>query len=814
MSHPQAFHTSCRNGLAAHPGFQFNAASPSLDRSLLSRLASQHAGYHVPRDMPLEPTAGDLARFPVALKVSPVDGAGVVVSRTTYVGREFRGRDGKPDEGRFGNYFSHIVVGAGAEPFDGLLGIELWDAPHWTDSESPEPDLIELERLEPGPLDVDHVASILSAAPRGVMAAVLDAALAALDGGPRVVLVEADCSRASAWIGWISYALPAAQAQGLTFTTFDGRPRYADDVHVCVTTPACDTAFAQHEIGHSVRLLDVGDAVPGDRPSLYARVALVLAEQGTDALATAIRTVPPDAGAGRRGAWLAVAGGLTELVEGDELPAVVDLLRELTARGDVARAAATAKELPADTAVDRAALVEWAALHRAAREHAADEDSRSLAATALARIVPFAGELPDGLPQVAHDAPTQPAVGNLAPWLSAVEGAAGTVACAALILDGLRLGLVGVNAAVDRRLAAALSDSLAQPAVEDTMQAIARQAALHHIVAAVTETVAERAATDEQARGQLRRLGRLSVARATLERRAREQPTFERMAAWLRAEVDQAPAKRRSAAAQLAELATEARDEAEIRELWGPGGPGDEREHVELLGAYVDCEREPPLVDGERALMELMTHPLTKATVTDPLGATLDRCGDRLHEHPAYIAWWVATTTPGPRHRFAEWARSASAALRADERYVPDARWRELCQVVCLEVLRQRQAHDYAEGIATLRAQTARYIEDGLVGVLTDRFREGEDNAQLVAELFADWRRVAGADGAALVDGVLARAAQAVKRRDIERVEEHLPQWLLESWKAWLELHPPRTTVVGRAFGRREKGQKEPEAEQ
>lgn len=257
MTHPQAFHTSCRQGLSANPGFQFNAASSSLDRSLLSRLAAAHAGYHVPRDMPLEPDADDLALFPVALKVLAVDGLGTVVSRTRYVGREFRGRNGEPDEGRFGNYFSHIVLGSGADPFDGLLGIELWEADHWTERESDTQALPELGRLAPGPLVAERVAGILATAPGDVRAAVLDAAVAALDGGPRVVVVDPDNARAAAWIGWVSYALPATQAQRLTFTTFDGRPRYADDVHVCVTTPGCDIAFAQHELGSSVRLIDV-----------------------------------------------------------------------------------------------------------------------------------------------------------------------------------------------------------------------------------------------------------------------------------------------------------------------------------------------------------------------------------------------------------------------------------------------------------------------------------------------------------------------------------------------------------------------------
>ena len=570
MSHPQAFHTSSRTGLSGQPGFQFNAATPGLDRALLSKLASQHAGYHVPRDMPLEPTAEDLARFPVALKVAPVDGAGPVASRTTYVGREFRGQDGRPDEGRFGNYFSHIVLGTGeGDPFDGLLGIELWGAPHWTDRESPQPELGELGRLQPGPLDADRVADALAGAPPGVKAAVLDAALAALDGGPRLVVIDPDGARSAAWIGWISYALPTAQARRLTFTTFDGRPRYADDVHVCVTTPACDTAFAQHELGHAVNVVDIEGPPASGRPSLYARVALALVEQQPDALATAVRAVPAGSEGAQRGAWLAVAGSSTELVEGDELPAVVELVAQMAAGGELARAAATAKELPADTAVDRAMLAQWAALHRAARELPADDDSRSLAATALARIVPFAGELPEEIAAVPSGTPTQPGVGNLAPWLKAVEAAAGTAASGPLIRDGLRLGLVGVNVAVDRRLARVLSEGLAHAPVQDALRTIGRHAEFDHLVAAVTDALAERAAGDRQARDQLRNMGAHDVVRARLRRRAEEERSFERLALSLRAEVEHNPAKRASAATELAPLARSEADHAEIRELLG-----------------------------------------------------------------------------------------------------------------------------------------------------------------------------------------------------------------------------------------------------
>ncbi|HEY2768908.1 MAG TPA: hypothetical protein VGI76_11675, partial [Solirubrobacteraceae bacterium] len=190
MSHPQAYHTSCRQGLGGHSGFQFNAASPGISRELLAMLASAHVGYHAPRDSPREPTVEELQAFPVALKCHEVDGT-PVVSQTVYVGREFRGRDGEPDTGRFGNYFSHIVLADpdAVEPFDGLLAIELWKAPHWRSSESETPQLPELGALQPGRCDLEWAFEQVGESSKAWFGAVLDGVLAAIGGGPRVVLV-------------------------------------------------------------------------------------------------------------------------------------------------------------------------------------------------------------------------------------------------------------------------------------------------------------------------------------------------------------------------------------------------------------------------------------------------------------------------------------------------------------------------------------------------------------------------------------------------------------------------------------------------
>src|SRR3954454_10344668 len=98
---------------------------------------------------------GELYTGEDGLAVFELEGLGMVAARTV---------DG----------FTHFLVG----PFDGLLGIELWDSPHWREQGS---EIEEVRQLEPGPPDL----SMLDGAPGGVHAALLEAAL---EGG-RVVIV-------------------------------------------------------------------------------------------------------------------------------------------------------------------------------------------------------------------------------------------------------------------------------------------------------------------------------------------------------------------------------------------------------------------------------------------------------------------------------------------------------------------------------------------------------------------------------------------------------------------------------------------------
>src|SRR3954447_5075433 len=137
MSYEQAFHTCCRNGLTT-PGlsFQFNAASPGLDETMLSAIGRTMTGYTPPPSAPPAPTADELRDFPVSLRYARVEGVGPCVSRTVYVGREDRA-DPDGGQGRFGNYFSHVLALPGGGTFgNGVHPIELWEAPLWTADEA------------------------------------------------------------------------------------------------------------------------------------------------------------------------------------------------------------------------------------------------------------------------------------------------------------------------------------------------------------------------------------------------------------------------------------------------------------------------------------------------------------------------------------------------------------------------------------------------------------------------------------------------------------------------------------------------------
>jgi hypothetical protein len=777
MSYPQAFHTSCRTGLSGISGFQINAASARLDERQLAALASKHARYVAPIDAPFEPTPEQMRAFPVALKMSVVPGLGPVVSRTEYVGREYRGANGTPDEGRFGNYFCHMIVGEDhADPFGGLAAVELWDAPHWTTQESPIAVLPELDELTPGPLDVATVLGVVSAAPDGVAAALVDRALAAMDGDLPLLILDPDPARAVTWLAWISYALPPDLARRLTFSTFEGRPADAAALHVVATTPACDQGATS---GGRFERIDVTRPSVGS-PTLYARVAAALAAEGPERLGMAIRRATGETTA-ERGAALAVAGGHTELIQDEDLPGLLMHVRGLAEAGHIDQAAAAVAELSTSDAADRAAITGWIALYAFARTRATGEAARDLASLALVRLIRCADALPEHLEQIPTSARTAPSVAGIGAWVRATEAARGTDRSGGYVLLGVRLGLAGLNVPVDARIAAVLADDLERRPTQRALDTIAAHGGLGHLITGVAEAVADGATRDPRARERLALLSRYEDAREAIGARADELGTFDAHVTWQRMRVAAGLATPAQAARALAPRAADAGARAEIRELWGPEGPRTAGDLDDLLHAYLDTGNPVPHEDEERAFRSLMRAPLPQAR-REGIGVTLSSL-EAARSRADFWAWG-AFVYDQPLYR---WSAGAAVAFHDRDQQVPDERWNELVRYLGERLIAERRSPDFPATFERFSG-TERPRLLGEMGVaLAAETKRAKQRAEFAAAEFDFWVRRYSPD---TFGPVLAAGFEPLSARDVDAVSELLIPQLLPHWHRWTEANP------------------------
>lgn len=820
MSHPQAYHTSCREGLGGHSGFQFNAASPGIGTELLGMLASTHVGYHAPRDMPREPSREELDLFPISLKSREVNGA-PVVSQTVYVGREFQGRGGEPDTGRFGNYFSHVLladIGA-AEPFDGLLAIELWRAAHWQSEESQTRELPELGPLQPGHCDLQWALEQLPDPHVGWHGAVLDGVLGAIEGGPRVVLVEPDIERAAAWVAWVTYALPADLARRLSFTTFDGQPRHARDVHLCVTTPGCDIGFAEHELGREVLLFTPSADAPPDTDLLYARVAVTLACRNPDAVAAAV--VPPTVGdARRRGAQLALRNELVTLATEEHVPSILELLVELARDGDWELAQQAAEGLPA-SAGSESTLRGWWAVHAVARQ-AASAPARELADQALKRLIERIGDMPSGLPDVSSKGPTSPSPGLLAGWLEQVEGAPDGLTQAMLLDGGLRLGLVGCNVALDRRVAGAISDAIDTPEIKAIFSSLAAGDQHRELIDEVIARLAREAFADERALPRLRDVLADPALAATTQRFAAQAADFDERAVWERLRVEADPSTLEDALAMLVPIAEQAGRTGRVKHVFGPDGPVGVQDHVKLLRAFEHAGARPPEEDIDTALLALGQASLIDPSNGRDLVELLPRVGPRrrLREDPVFLSW-MAVCSP-PRENFAEWCGWVATAATAPAQLLSDERFQELFDfagTVTVKRLSESPSEDshrrrsgqaaarydpfldYATGAATLARAFGVNWPHTVSNALELELTKGRDKAWFGAAAFLTWKELPAGTGD-LLETALPQAIATQSPRRIQAIEEQLGEREQVEFAHWLERHPPGAGVISRLLRR------------
>jgi hypothetical protein len=857
--HEQAFHTCCRRGLTAQPGFQYNAASPGLSQELLNRLAPAHAGYQAPRDAPAEPTPAELGRFPISLRCRPVEGAGPVLSRTAYVGREFRG-DGESDTGRFGNYFSHMVMGGdAAEPFDGLLPIELWEAEHWSTRESPEPVLQTIAALSPGPLDLERALAELLPDRGAWIPEVVSATVAAIGGGPRVVLVEEAGPRAAAWVAVVCFALPRALAGRLTFSTFEGRPRYTD-LQLVLTTPGCDVAFPTYELGQRVSVLDAAAGTPApERSTLLGRAIGALAEVGAEALSATVRAV--QAGACEEvvssatvravqadgcedpvslGAAFAILAGRCDLAQ-DEAD-VVEILRLLAEWHEAGRAAgrlgaaagalAARPEQPSEPM-----LAAWWRLYAVARGggHA---ESAEIVDVALGQLLANLDRLQPTGALVSGYAPVRPSVARLAEFLDGLQRTddrdlaraddrdlagtddrdlAGTDdrdLAGSRVAAGWQLGLVGSNDELDRRFAAVMADQLDHPAVQRSLDSICLDPRHRELVFALVAELLERATRDPDARSRLSALvADQEIAAEALSGALRASKSFDVLLAGARVWLPGHPHSRRAFVGRLVALAGSEQERDMIRGLYGSRGPVAIEDRVELLDAYAATDQVPPAKDLLASWQAVASRPLRdpEAIVLEPLVQALTRVDPEAKQNAAYVAFEMFQG--GGRGSFEQgvemWVRALErVASHADE--LPADRYKEFAAATARRVLScvdpDEHCARFAEAAEILGKEKWRYVcESELAGA------RPVDAPRVLARLFETWDRAPRSDRACreMVLESLLPAALDGQTADIrEHVAAALSRGHRDRWSTWSEAHPPRRTAAGRIGRLRRRGER------
>jgi hypothetical protein len=799
MSYAHAFHTSCRTGLSGHSGFQYNAASPGLDEEQLARIARTHVGYRVPPGAPREPSPEQIAELPISLRYHPVDGVGRVVSRTAYVGREFRGGPSGEDSGRFGNYFSHIVVDdAGEQPFGGLLPIELWGAPHWRTEESAGTELKRLPELIPGPVDLDEVLARLLPRRRGGLIAVLDPVLKAVFGGPRVVVIEPDPALAPMWVALACFALPLDQIGELTFSTFDGRPRQAESVRLCLTTPDCDVAFAPYELGSTAIVIDAAGAAhdsTASSHSLYARVVASLVAEGGEAVLAAVRGLPAGLELDAAGAELAVRAQRTDLAESGEVADVVTVLGTRLGRVPGGQLAGLAAELP-PAGGDPAAIRAWSGLHALAR-HSETPDSVAITDESLRRVLGSLDGAPVELAEARAEWPTVPSPGVLAGWLKLVSGAVGTADLGPLLFAGARLGLIGCNTALDRGVADLIAAGFGDPQVR---QAYERIVAQHNdlVVRGVALALAAVAVADgpsaAEAVDHLREVAADPAAREAVRAHAEEDGGFDAAVAWELLRAGDDPARRASSVVALVARAQTAAHQERIRMLYGPEGPQTPEEHAELLNGWTRAGLDAPRQDCLEAAGCLATLPFSEREQAVPLFRLLRDTRVAAELAGELLPWQLKLEPPPKRKRFSAWARDIVWATRrqaASGRREREAELRTLAADIAVAGFREA---DYEEGIETLVAGMDGEWPQALGDALGKTIAASLEPERVIAAFFVRWYRLRGCRGVLLGDS-LPRATRDTSPKRLEAVAELLREADALTWEKWLEEHPPRRPV-------------------
>jgi hypothetical protein len=416
-----------------------------MDPDRLTAVAREMVGYVPPPRSPPDPSSDEIAQFPVSLRYLAVPGVGAAVSQTVYIGRE----DRAAEIGRFGNYFSHVLVAVDTDHFaPGHHPIETWGSPVWR-NEATHNDGVLLDDLPLGRRTLAEAEqSLADGARRSWLPFLYEWLEDALADRTRIVILD-DSVHAWAWVAAIALRLPAGLRDQLTFDTYAGDPERSR-ARICVADPATDRSLlSRRELTGEMQVVDLSTKPPVPRRLLARAIA-------------AGREYEPLSGVDDE---LSVGGLAVKLAtEGEEMIALEKL--------DLAQATSVLSSLPAGERseydlVDRAAQLVNGALDtqldlqeidrpilerlwNLTAEQSADTPGTVVAvATRLALRRP---ELTDNvqLPVVEHDTVSPDVVGDAISLLTDAELDDTTQRHHLELLRRLRL--VGANTGLDRRI--------------------------------------------------------------------------------------------------------------------------------------------------------------------------------------------------------------------------------------------------------------------------------------------------------------------------------------------------------------------------
>lgn len=227
---------------------------------LTSRVATQlDTGVELPRF----PTAEQIAALPHRLRYAAAAELGVGATATWHTAPAGLDASGRP-----GNVFAHVVLDRGG-PVLSTRPILTWRSPDWlTPYGVAEVLTASLQRPQaprPGALTAQSVAELIFAPRSGhlaILQVLLDATLAARDGGPPVVLGVADLEDAARWIAAVHLCMSPGTAQRQWFSTLERANQLSDARNLgleLIAVPVSDLD-ALERVGDIV-VLDAGEPV-------------------------------------------------------------------------------------------------------------------------------------------------------------------------------------------------------------------------------------------------------------------------------------------------------------------------------------------------------------------------------------------------------------------------------------------------------------------------------------------------------------------------------------------------------------------------